>query len=464
MWGWVADRYGSKPIMLWGLLLRLSLPVFWMFMPKNTEASLYIAASIALFQGIADMGWGIGSARMLYVNIVPVAKRSDYMALYNAWTGIAGGFSQIIGGQILVLSLGLQGQFFFVELNPYIPLFLIGITLPALSIWIMNTIRAEDTLGIGEFAGIFFRGNPFLAMTSLIRYNLARSEEATVRVTERLGEARSPLAVDELLEVLKDPRFNVRFEAIISISRMPPEPRLIDALIEILHGSELALSVVAAWALGRIGDPHAYEPLREGLYSEYRSIQAHSARALGALGNTEIVPILLERLNAETDKGLQMAYASALGNLQAREATDKLLELLCETENEGARMELALTLARILGDEHHFIHLLRSVRADTGTAIAQEINGLKRKLSRDSNTPHPQIAVMCDECADYFARSELESGITCLSKLIQALPLEEYNAPSRSVLRECAERMAQFGARHMEYVLLTLHTLSMAGR
>jgi hypothetical protein len=245
---------------------------------------------------------------------------------------------------------------------------------------------------------------------------------------------------------------------------MPPEPSLIDALIEILHGSELALSVVAAWALGRIGDPHAYEPLREGLYSEYRSIQAHSARALGALGNTEIVPILLERLNAETDKGLQMAYASALGNLQAREATDKLLELLCETENEGARMELALTLARILGDEHHFIHLLRSVRADTGTAIAQEINGLKRKLSRDSNTPHPQIAVMCDECADYFARSELESGITCLSKLIQALPLEEYNAPSRSVLRECAERMAQFGARHMEYVLLTLHTLSMAGR
>jgi HEAT repeat protein len=385
------------------------------------------------------------------------------MALYNAWTGIAGGFSQIIGGQILALSIGISGQFFFLELNPYIPLFLMGIVLPAISIWIMNSISAEDTLGLGEFAGIFFRGNPFLAMTSLIRYNLARSEEATVRVTERMGEARSPLAVDELLEVLKDPRFNVRFEAIISISRMPPEPRLIDALIEILHGSELALSVVAAWALGRIGDPHAYEPLREGLYSEYRSIQAHSARALGALGNTEIIPILLERLQTESDKGLQMAYASALGNLQAREATGKLLDLLNETENEGARMELALTLARILGDEHHFIHLLRSVRADAGTATAQEINGLKRKLSREQAT-HDQIAALCDECADYFARADMESGITCLSKLIHVLLLEEYDATSRSILRECAERMTEYGARHMEYVLLTLHTLSMAGR
>jgi HEAT repeat protein/Na+/melibiose symporter-like transporter len=463
LWGWVADRYGSKPIMLWGLLLRLSLPVLWIFMPKNSDVSLYFAFVIALFQGIADMGWGIGSARLLYVSIVPMQKRSDYMALYNAWTGIAGGISQIIGGQIIALSLGLTGQFFFIELNPYIPLFLIGILLPIASIVIMNSIRADETLGIGEFAGIFFRGNPFLAMTTLIRYNLARSEEATVRVTERLGEARSPLAVDELLEVLKDPRFNVRFEAIISISRMPADPRLIDALVEILHGSELALSVVAAWALGRIGDPSAYEPLRQGLYSEYRSIQAHSARALGALGNTEVVPLLIKRLANETDKGLQMAYASALGNLQAKEATAQLLSLLYQTENEGARLELALTLARIIGDEHHFIQLLRSVRADTGTAVAQEINGLKRKFVRE-HMDMERVGPLCDECADHFARSELDTGILCLSRLIQALPLDKYDEQSQAVLHECAVRLPQLGAGHLEYVLLSLHTLLLAHR
>jgi hypothetical protein len=42
---------------------------------------------------------------------------------------------------------------------------------------------------------------------------------------------------------------------------MPPDPRLIDALVEILEGSELALTVVAAWALGRLGDMRACEPL-----------------------------------------------------------------------------------------------------------------------------------------------------------------------------------------------------------
>ncbi len=456
-WGWAADRYGSKPVMLWGLSLRVLIPVLWILMPKNSDVSLYVALGIALFQGIADMGWGIGSARLLYVNVVPPEKSSDYMALYNSWTGIAGGISQILGGQILVASQGLSATLPAFGVGAYLPLFLMGMGLPVISIFVMNAIRAEVTLGMGEFAGIFFRGNPFLAMTSMIRYHLARSEEATVRVTERMGEARSPLAVDELLEVLHDPRFNVRFEAIISISRMPAEPRLIEALIEILHGSELALSVVAAWALGRIGDPSAYEPLRQGLYSDYRSIQAHSARALGALGNNEAVPLLLERLVNETDKGLQMAYASALGNLGAKEAVDHLLGLLYATHNEGARLELALTLARIVGDEHHFIQLLRNVRSDPGTAVAQELNILKRRLLRDhANDPQEPLYLTC---VDFFARGDLAEGAKALSELIDQSPLQELAPVQQKVLRECGLRLREFGPAHQEYMLLALHTL-----
>ena len=44
-------------------------------------------------------------------------------------------------------------------------------------------------------------------------------------MTERLGVARSPLTVDELLLALHDPRFPVRFEAIVSIARRRPDPR-----------------------------------------------------------------------------------------------------------------------------------------------------------------------------------------------------------------------------------------------
>ena len=38
------------------------------------------------------------------------------------------------------------------------------------------------------------------------------------------------LTVEELLEGLRDPRFNVRFESIISIARMEPDLRLVEGL------------------------------------------------------------------------------------------------------------------------------------------------------------------------------------------------------------------------------------------
>lgn len=458
IWGWAADRYGSKPVMLSGLLLRVTLPIWWVLMPRNPEVGLYIALAIALLQGLADMGWGIGSARLLYVNVVPSEKKGDYMALYYAWIGIVGGVSQLLGGRVLDASQHISGRLWFFILDPYLPLFVAGLIFPLITILLMRAIRAGETVSMGEFAGIFFRGNPFMAMSSLIRFHMARDEEAIVRVTERLGQTRSPLTVEELLEALKDPRFNVRFEAIISISRMPVDPRLIEALIEILHGSELALSVIAAWALGRIGDEQALAPLHQGLNSDYRSIRAHSARALGALKSVDTIPMLLERLSGETDKGLQMAYASALGKLQASEAVPDLLDLLENTENKGARMELALSVARIVGDEHHFIQLLRQVRNDKGTATSQAVTAFKRRMDR-ALLDGQELDDLLDECAIALARDKLGKGAALLGRVLRLVPAQNYDETAHLILQDCADHLEQHGMRRLEYVILALHTL-----
>ncbi|MEZ4674067.1 MAG: MFS transporter [Caldilineaceae bacterium] len=274
LWGWVADRYGSKPVMILGIGLRMLVPLALVFIPRNSAISLVAAVGISLLQGVADMGWGIGSARLLYVSVVPPEKKADYMALYFAWIGVLGGISQLAGGRILDLTANLSGTLGPFILDPYTPLFLSGVVLMILSLPIARLVNADNAFGVGQFAGIFLRGNPFLAMGSLIRYQSARSEEDAVRVTERLGEAKSLLTVDELLDALHDPRFQVRVEAIIAMARMPSEPRLIEALAEILHGTELALSTMAAWALGRMGNDDAIPTLVEALDSPYHSIRA----------------------------------------------------------------------------------------------------------------------------------------------------------------------------------------------
>jgi hypothetical protein len=248
----------------------------------------------------------------------------------------------------------------------------------------------------------------------------------------------------------------VRFEAIVSIARMPPDPRLIQALVEILEGSELALTVVAAWALGRLGDPHAIEPLHRSLDSSYRSVRAHTARALGALGDREIAPLLMARLAREEDKGLQMAYASALGNLRAAEAIPQLLELLANTENTGARLELALTLARIIGDEHSFVSILRQLRSDPGTASAQALNIYRKRNEKKLSQETLAQLVACEEA---LARGEIDRGCRCLGEVIPVLSLDAMGPARAQILRATGEQLAASGGEHIEYILLAIHAL-----
>ncbi len=458
LWGWTADRYGSKPVMLFGAGIIITLPVFWLFMPRQTGWSLYVALAIAGLQGVANLGWAIGSTRLLFVGIIPPEKRAEYSALHTAWVGLVGGISLLLGGRVLDYTAGISGEFLAIKLDPFTILFLIGTLLPLASLWFLLRVQADSRVTIGEFAAMFLHGNPFVAVESLVRYHFARSERAMVRTTERLGRTRSPLNVDELIEALSDPRFFVRFEAIISIAHREPDPRLLTALVEVLDGSEPALSVIAAWALGRLGDERALEPLRHGLQARYYSVQMHSARALGTLGDMSVVPMLLERLTGEEDQGLQIAFASALGKLEAHEAVPELLKILRSNMDQAFRMEIALALARMVGEEHNFIHLIREMRTDISTACSQAISSFINKLGRAQKNIDEFVRIL-RESSSTFARGELTLGAELITQAIQQIPEDHYDWVSLTILRDCAFDLAACGENRPEYILLTLHTL-----
>jgi Na+/melibiose symporter-like transporter len=460
LFGWASDRYGSKPIMLTGLYIKVLLPLFWLLTPRESQLSLPVVLMISLINGSADIAWALGSGRLLYVKVVPQEKRSEYMALYYALIGVISGASQFFGGRALDMTQGLTGQIGFITIDPFFPLFVFAFVLTIAGVLILSRVQADSPFSIGEFAGMFTHGNPILALESMFRYYRARDEKQMVVVTERMAQSKSPLTVDELLEALKDPRFNVRFEAIISIAHMEADPRLTEALCKIVEGTELSLSVIAAWALGRIGDDDIdiIDTLRRGLDSPYKSIQAHCARSLGTLGDRASSRKLLERLRSENDKGLRIAYSSALGKLQALDSVPALFDVLVYTENEGARLELALALVRIIGYEHHFIRLLRNYRHDCGTTGAQALALVKRRMRLNGDP----LGAIITECEQAFARNELERAASLLVNVIEALPPDFHVAITRQVLKECAGCLKVYQNQRHEYILLALHTLDAA--
>jgi HEAT repeat protein/sugar phosphate permease len=456
LWGWLADRYGSKPVMMSGVYLLPLLPLAWLLMPRQVTWSLYLALAIAVGQGFVNTGWSISSGRLLFVRVVPVEKKTAYMALYYAWMGIAGGLGQLFGGWLVNLTAGMHGEWWIVKLDPYTPLFLAGITFPLVGLLLFRRVKPDSSVTTRQFAGMFLRGNPFLAMESLVRYHRARDERATIAMTERLGSTRSPLTVEELIESLHDPRFFVRFEAIVSIARHGPDPRLIEALIETLEGNEPSLSTIAAWGLGRMGDERALEALRRGLNARYRSVQAHCARSLGSLGDETVLPILLERLEADKDIGLQMAFAAALGQLGAREAAKPLLALLRTSSSLDARMEFALALARLVGEEHRFIQLQRRAESEAGTALSQAVTALRSKLVKSHQT-QPDTEVALDKAARVLAQEDLHQGVDLLCGALQTVSGDHLAGTCATVARECVTQMGEFGSQRLEYVVLALH-------
>jgi HEAT repeat protein/MFS family permease len=452
--GWASDRYGSKPVMMSGLYVKTLLPIAWLLMPREGDLSLPIALGIAAVWGIVQISWMLGSGRLLFTRVVPLEHRGEYMAVFYAAIGLIGGTSQIVSGALLDATAGLDGSFLIFPIDQFTPLFLISLVLTIVSITIFSRVQAGDEVSVGEFAGLFMHGNPVIALENVMRYYRARSERATVAVTERMGQTRSPLAVDELLEALQDPRFNVRFEAIVSIGRMGPEPRLVAALTRVLDGTEISLSVVAAWALGRLGDESALPTLRAGLESDYRSLQAHCARALGTLNDQTVAPLLLNRLQTETDKGLRMAFASALGNLRHTPALPALFDLMEEIENEGARMELALAIARVVDAEADFIRLWRALRNDTATSAAQQMMALRRRIDMDD-----ALRAEVQACAGHFARGALAEAVAALAALSERLTPRAPDDPYQLILQASIARLTQPGGlERLEQLLLALLT------
>jgi HEAT repeat protein len=154
-----------------------------------------------------------------------------------------------------------------------------------------------------------------------------------------------------------------------------------------------------------------------------------------------------------------MAYASALGKLRVPEAVAPLLDVLHGATDRISRLELSLALARIIGDEGPFIKLVRQVRTEIGTASAQALEGLTRRLEKDE-PEGTRLPALARDCTNAFARNNLGEGAALLKDLIETVRPDHASEPGGQVLQECARRLGQIGAEREEYVLLALYALN----
>jgi len=456
--GWAADRYGSKPVLLVSLVILWLYPLGLWLLPADSAMSFPLALTLALVAGLALPGWAVAYSRLLYVKMIPSDQRAGYVAVHQAWTGIMLGMAPLLAGRVLQNTVELDSSLGFLRIDRYTPLMWSGLVLIGLSIVVLSRLASDSGIRVSRFAGMFIQGNALAAMQALIAYRLGGVETKRVSTIERLGQTRSPLNIDELIQGLEDPSFNVRFEAVVSIARTRSDPRLTESLVKVLRSEEPDMCIAAAWALGRVGDRRAIEPLRTALESNYPLLRARSARALGTLGDTASAHTLLVHFSREPDPGIKLAYASALGALGNTEALDTMLQLLDTLGERLQRGELALAIAALCGRDDWFVNLVRRVDSAPGDTMGGVLLSMRKRLLRSTDT-HNELSNLIDDAVRAFGHGDLPHGIELLRHIVGLVPNDRFLPTAAKVLGHVCQRLDSGSTNHLDLAMLCLHIL-----
>ena len=60
VWGWLADRFSGRLVLLSGVLAMAALPLIWMATPRHSELGVFWSAVAAALWGVGSIGFSIG--------------------------------------------------------------------------------------------------------------------------------------------------------------------------------------------------------------------------------------------------------------------------------------------------------------------------------------------------------------------------------------------------------------------
>ncbi|MCX6366852.1 MAG: MFS transporter [Armatimonadetes bacterium] len=349
LWGYLADKYGGRPVLMIGSWLVLVAPILWCFTNHGTDWINY--PLIVVLNFTSGAGWAaVGLTQFnLLLSMTPDDKRGTYVAVFSAFTGVVGGISPIVGGALMTALSHLSLPF---GLNNYKVMFLLTDVVRGAALVLLHQLKVEDSqttrFVLGQLMGTGTMGG-FRRAQKLAKTTDAEAREETVR---ELGERKSSLAVEELVEALDDVAHAVRGTAARALGEIG-DTRAIPALSAKLLDPAAAIGEEAAHSLGFLGDWSATPALEAASRGPNATVRVAALRALGRLANPASAPTLITALNPDRPTRCEAACTAlaAIGeNLRpedSAEAERRLLGLLVPDVDQGMRLAAARAIEKL---------------------------------------------------------------------------------------------------------------------
>ncbi len=142
--GYLADRVGSRPVLMPAAALSVLLPLGWLLLPRQVPHLVVWCAALYFFYGVVSTCLVIGSGRLLFNAVVPPEKSTAYTAIYYAWIGITGGIGPLLAGGLLSLCHGWQTRLGPVVVDGHTILFMLALGPLAFGWFLFGRVKPDD--------------------------------------------------------------------------------------------------------------------------------------------------------------------------------------------------------------------------------------------------------------------------------------------------------------------------------
>ncbi len=393
-WGYMADKFGYRPILRITTFGAALIPIPWFFMtPENYT---YIITPAQIWSGVMGAGMVLSQYNLM-LKIAPAEHKEVYIGVHNATLSFAMGVGAIIGGVLTDLMANhLAGATFLGRaVTAWHLIFLISALARLMGLGLLMRVREEPDIAARVVIGQVRRGNVLRTLFHLTRMKRTGDTEARVRATRALGSPGNVLAVEELVAALDDSQLEVRREAARSLGQIGDQ-RAVAPLIDKATDPVADIGEEAVEALGHIAAEDSYYALIGLLADSRDGVRRGAAQALGAFEDERAIAPIEERLPAEPDLSVRLALIEALARLGSTHALGQVRGLVGALGTEAARKQLAHAVSYLLGDAGVFYHLLELDRLDQEERVARLLERSVRMWRRAAAVFGPRARQAAD--------------------------------------------------------------------